>query len=281
MRFDNPSEAAVFLWQSYEPDLEKVIEVVLSPGQTAIDIGANSGIVTLAMRSAVGPTGRVISVDPSPSACRRIAEQVALNGIENVEAICVALGATEEITEYFRGRVGLGTLPSFDNDLTTRKSMPTRVTTVDEVVRSSGIGSLALIKIDTDGSECSILEGARATLRQRRPVVVCEFYAAGLRRQGRSLLELATLFDDAGYALLRPRFGRSLSILARPAAFEYFEPVGLEDVPADDAHNILALHREDPSHNQFFERLTARPSRNWLRMVSSKAFSQSGSNRCV
>jgi FkbM family methyltransferase len=259
VRFDNPPEAAVFLWQSYEGDLERVIEVVLGPGQTAIDIGANCGIVTLAMRAAVGPTGRVISVDPSPLACRRIQEQAALNQIDNIEVVCAALGAKEKMTEYFRGLVGLGALPNFDSDLTMREELTTRVTTVDELLRSHGVEHVALIKIDTDGSECSVLEGARTTLHRHRPVVACEFFAAGLRRQGRSPHEQARLLHDAGYALLRPCFRRSLWILARPPAFKYFEPIDLREVPQDGAHNILALHRDDPSHLPLLERLATQP----------------------
>ena len=258
VRFDNPPEAAVFLWHSYERDVERVIEVVLGPGLAALDIGANCGVVTLAMRAAVGRTGRVISVDPSPLACRRVQEQAALNRVDNIEVVCAALGAEETIAEYFRGRVGLGALPSFDTDLTTHARMTTKVTTVDQLLRSCDVEHVALIKIDTDGSECSILEGAYATLRRDRPVVACEFYPAGLRRMGRSSYDQAKLLLDADYRLLRPSFRHSSRLLARPPGLKYFEPIDLADLPEDGAHNILALHRTDPRHLHFFERLAAR-----------------------
>jgi FkbM family methyltransferase len=151
VRFDNPPEGAVFLWQSYEPDLERVIEAVLAPGEIAVDVGANCGIVTLAMRAAVGPTGRVISVDPSPSACLRVQQQAALNHVDNIEVVCAALGAKQETTQYFRGRVGLGSLPRFDSELTTDARMTTKVTTVDHLVRARDIERVALLKIDTAG----------------------------------------------------------------------------------------------------------------------------------
>jgi FkbM family methyltransferase len=258
VRFDNPPEAAVFLWHSYEREVERVIEVVLGPGQAALDIGANCGVVTLAMRAAIGPTGRVISVDPSPFACRRVQEQAALNQVDNIEVVCAALGAEETVAQYFRSRVGLGALPTFDIDLTTHERVTAKVTTVDQLLRSCGLDRVALIKIDTDGSECSILEGARATLHQHRPVVVCEFYPAGLRRLDRSSYDQARLLLDADYRLLRPCFRRSSRLLARPPRLKYFEPIDLADLPEEGAHNILALHREDQRHLDLFERLAAR-----------------------
>jgi FkbM family methyltransferase len=258
VRFDNPPEAAVFLWHSYERDVERVIEVVLEPGLVALDVGANCGVVTLAMRAAVGPTGYVISVDPSLLACERVQEQAALNRIDNIEVVHAALGSEMTFAEYFRGQVGVGALPSFDSDLTTHERMTTKVMTVDQLLLSCGVEHVALIKIDTDGSECSILEGAHATLRQYRPVVACEFYPTGLRRLGRSPYDQAKLLLDAGYNLLRPCFGRSSRLLARPPELKYFEPIDLADLPEDGAHNILALHRTDPRHLHFFERLAAR-----------------------
>jgi FkbM family methyltransferase len=269
VRFDNPPEAAVFLWQSYEGDLERVIEAALAPGQIAVDVGANCGIVTLAMRAAVGPTGRVISVDPSPSACVRVQQQAALNQVDNIEVVCAALGAKQETTEYFRGRVGLGSLPNFDSDLTTDTRMKTKVTTVDHLVRARDIERVALLKIDTDGSECSVLEGAHSTLRQHCPVVACEVFAAGLRRQGRSPQEQGRLLHDAGYALLRPCFARGRRLLARPPAFEYFEPIEPDELFEDTAYNILALHRDEPSHLQLFNDLARQPVRSDARREGS------------
>ena len=258
IRVDNPPEVTVFFWRSYESDLERVIEVVLAPGLAALDVGANCGVVTIAMRAAVGPTGRVLSVDPSPEACRRVHEQAELNRIDNIEVIPAALGAEDTIAQYFRGRVGVGTLPALDTGLITREALETKVTTVDALIRSRRIDRIALMKIDTDGSECSVLEGAHATLRRQRPVVACECYPEGLRRRGRSPDDQAKLLIDAGYSLLRPRFRRSSRLLARPPQLLHFEPlVDLAELPEEGALNIVALHQKEPRHQHIFDRLTA------------------------
>jgi FkbM family methyltransferase len=256
VNFDNPPEAAIFLWRSYESDLERVIDVVLRPGQAAIDIGANCGVVTLAMMAAVGPEGRVVSVDPSPLACARVQDQVALNRADNVDVICAALGKGETVTDYFYGRVGLGALPVFDRDLTTEARLTTNVTTVDALVQAAGIERLAFMKIDTDGSECFILEGARTTLNQDRPVVECEFFPEGLRRHGKTASEQAELLLEAGYTLLRPRFQHASRFSAAPARVRRFEPLRVEDLPRKGVENIVALHLDQPEHGLFLRRLT-------------------------
>jgi FkbM family methyltransferase len=265
---DNPPEVSVFLWNSYEPETERVIEAVLEPGLTALDVGANCGVVTLAMRAAVGAGGRVISVDPSPFACRRVEQQLALNGFDNVEVVNVAVGAEQTVAEYLRGRVGLGALPPVDDAFTTGDRLVTSVTTVDELLSSCGVRQLALMKIDTDGSECSILEGSQTTLRHFRPVVTCELSPGGLRRRGRSPQDQADLLLDAGYELFRPSFRRSSPLLARSARLKHFEPLDLGELPEEQDYNILAVHCDDERRVHILEGL-GKPARGVSETVSS------------
>lgn len=254
---DNPPEATLFYWRHYEPDVEKIIDLALGPGMVALDVGANCGVLTLTMRDAIGSTGRVISVDPSPVACRRVNEQVAFNGLDNVQVVNAALGAEEGLADYFFGRVGIGALPGVDHELTTQERISTEVITTDMLVCRLRLEHLGLIKIDTDGSECSVLEGARNTLRDDRPVIVCECYPDGLRRRGRSPYDQGQLLVEAGYRLLRPRFERRRRFVARPPRVERFDPVEVDNLPHDGAENILALHLDDPRHRRILERVTA------------------------
>jgi FkbM family methyltransferase len=254
---DNPPEAALFFWRRYEPDVEKIIDFALDPGMAALDVGANCGVLTVAMRDATGSTGCVISVDPSPVACQRVNEQVALNRLDNVHIVNAALGAEKGTADYFLGQVGIGALPDVDIELTNQERVLTDVLTTDMLVRHFRLKRLGLIKIDTDGSECSVLEGARHTLRDQRPVIVCEFYPEGLRRRGRSPHDQGQLLVEAGYRLLRPRFEPRSRFVARPPRVQGFDPVNVDSLPQDGAENILALHRDDPRHRRILSQVTA------------------------
>src|SRR5215211_148490 len=119
VRLENPPEASLFLWGVYEPEVLAAIEATLGPGMNAVDVGANCGVLTLAMRAAVGQGGRVVAIDPSPKACARVREQAARNGFTNVEVIRAALGSRPGAsTIYFAGKVGVGALPQVDRAMT-------------------------------------------------------------------------------------------------------------------------------------------------------------------
>ena len=48
-----------------EPDL-KLVQHLVKPGDTVLDVGANFGVYTRVLSQLVGPAGRVISVEPVP-----------------------------------------------------------------------------------------------------------------------------------------------------------------------------------------------------------------------
>jgi len=79
--FDDPSREA---WQ--KPD-EVVALMNLSPGQTAVDLGAGTGYFLSRLSRAVGPRGAVIATDIEPDMVRYMNERAAREGLANVRAI--------------------------------------------------------------------------------------------------------------------------------------------------------------------------------------------------
>src|SRR5208283_897383 len=63
------------------------------PGMTVLDIGANLGLYSLLLARSVGPSGRVIAFEPDPDLCALLRANCAANGLANVEAHNMALGA--------------------------------------------------------------------------------------------------------------------------------------------------------------------------------------------
>ena len=60
---------------------------------------------------------------------------------------------------------------------------------------------LDLLKIDVEGSETAVLQGAEQSLRRFHPIVVVEAYDPSLRQLGTSAAELLDLLRSAGYEL--------------------------------------------------------------------------------
>jgi FkbM family methyltransferase len=203
--FHNPPEVQLFFHGVYEPDLRAALEAFLRPGDTAVDVGCNCGVVTLEMASRVGPTGRVIAVDPSPAAAARTRQQASLNGFAFVDVRQAAIEreASGDVA-YYQSIVGIGALPDGERRYTTGVQVHVATATLDQVLADPAAARVDLLKIDTDGHEMAVLLGSRRALAGR-PLLAMEITPEAMRRNGDDPAALFELLDDLGYAYLVPR----------------------------------------------------------------------------
>jgi len=143
---------------------------LLGPGMTVVEVGANIGSHTVALANMVGPTGRVLAFEPQRAIFQILCANVALNGLDQVEAHWMAVGAAPgEVTiARLNMRVeqnfgGYSITPGQQGD-----TVPLR--TVD----SFGLPACHLIKIDVEGMEADVIRGASQTIRAYGPMVFCE-----------------------------------------------------------------------------------------------------------
>lgn len=173
----------------------------IRPGDWVIDIGANIGVITSQLCATVGAAGRVWAFEPVPANVTRLAFLKERNGLPQLEVFPVAVGAGEGSVAMGMpppGRSGWGSVTK-SWDVETRFEVPVRP--LDALVASAaGIGApLRFVKIDVEGFEPEVVEGAAGVLRDHRPMVFCEFNDVLLRDRGRSSAELLSLFGDLGY----------------------------------------------------------------------------------
>jgi FkbM family methyltransferase len=135
----------------------RFLSQLIRPGMTILEVGANIGIFTLPLARFVRPGGKVIAFEPQRIIYQMLCGNIALNAIDNIIAHNSAVGcATGSITvppvEYAQpgnfGGVSMATAGA------------------GEIVPLVTIDSLALpecdfIKIDVEGMELDVLEGAR------------------------------------------------------------------------------------------------------------------------
>jgi FkbM family methyltransferase len=187
----------------YEPNEMYAMAKLLGPGMCAVDVGANAGIFTLMAAKLVGESGSVHAFEPSPRDMDRLLANLSANGLSNVMVHPVALGrAAGKAVLAVSGaeRPGHNTIGGFaysDDDAT--YSLEVDVATLDEIAKAQKLTRLDLLKIDVEGSETAVLQGAQDTLRRFRPVIVVEAQDASLRQLGSSVAELLQVLRAHGY----------------------------------------------------------------------------------
>lgn len=196
----------LFLHGHWEPYESQLMGRVLRRGMTFVDIGAHVGYYSLLAARVVGPTGLVLSFEPSPDNFALLMENIGLNGLAGtIRAENVALGARRGAADLYLSTYNTGdhrlysTLPD-DNELfnagAPRRSTRVPVIPLDEYLSRQGISEVGVVKMDVQGAEMGVLAGMRQTLsRHPQPILFTEFWPHGLLRSGtepRAVLDFLT-----------------------------------------------------------------------------------------
>jgi FkbM family methyltransferase len=174
---------------------------------TVIDIGANIGAHTLPLARLVGPPGTVLACEPTDWAVAKLLRNLALNPAlrERVAVHQVMLGADDTVTVPESIPASWPMAGGADVHPKLRgRAMPTKgatASTLDRVLDACGVAKVDFIKLDVDGDECAVLDGAKKTLRQSRPTILMELSPYALEERGGSVERLATLFEETDYQL--------------------------------------------------------------------------------
>lgn len=154
----------------YCQDESDLLAPYLSPGDWVVDAGANVGSMTLFFAQAVGAAGRVVSLEPQRMVHQMLCANAALNGLTNVHALHAAAGAQSgsikvDIPDYAKPN-NFGAMPLGD----WQAGEDVRLLRLDELE----LERCRLIKIDVEGMEHAVLEGASACIARHRPVMYIE-----------------------------------------------------------------------------------------------------------
>jgi len=185
---------------------------------TFVDVGAQIGYFSTTAATLVGLAGAVHSFEPDPdcfSMLQRNAQAYPWMRIHN-SAVADFTGETSFYRSPRRSESGWGAM--FDED-GGRAKIRVRVCTLDRWAATEGIGKIDCIKIDVEGAECRVLDGARGAIARTRPLMWVEANEACLSRDGKSVSSILRLFaewDYAAHGLYEPRSQSSENIVAIP-----------------------------------------------------------------
>jgi FkbM family methyltransferase len=169
----------------------------LLEGQVLFDIGANVGYYTILGAKLVGPSGKVVAVEPVIRNLTYLYQHVILNKLCNVLIVSGACSKAVSLTTFSLGKYyATGYLA--DNHAAGIKGTSEEelilvtTVTIDGMVEQLKI-SPDVIKVDVEGAELSVLIGAEKTLLEIRPCIFLSTHSEALR------IACLDYLKDAGY----------------------------------------------------------------------------------
>jgi FkbM family methyltransferase len=163
-------------------------------GTIVVDVGANIGFFTRRFARWTGRDGCVLAVEPEAQNFERLRAFVEAHGMDTV-VVPVHAAATERNSEV---RLAVDPTHPGGHYLAADGITVTSVT-VDDLVRSQRSAPVSLIKIDVQGAELRVLQGATQTLGSSHPAVFVELDEAALRPQGASIAQVVDFLSSRGY----------------------------------------------------------------------------------
>ncbi len=193
---------------NYEPNELNFIRKTLKKGDVFIDVGANIGLYTIVASKLVGNTGTVCAFEPSEREYTLLSKNIKLNELHNVKAFKIALSNYDGEAEIYvagGGRTGANTL---SNNFRSKSHVmlenieKVRVNKMDTFFGSINIPTITLIKIDVEGHEPFVLDGAQKILQKYKPIIMLEILEEGLKIAGSSSNQLFNLLKSLNYKFL-------------------------------------------------------------------------------
>jgi FkbM family methyltransferase len=211
-------DLALFLFGNFQSHVSANRHFSIPSDAVIFDIGANIGSMCLSFAKRA-PEGFVYAFEPTEYAYKKLVRNLSLNPdlSSRIHATHAYVSNRSEESQpvecYSSWKVdGLKAETHPIHGGLIRPAELTQVLTIDDFCRDNAIDRLDFIKIDTDGHELDVLEGARETLRNRRPVVLFEIGDYLLKERGQDYGRFLSLFEPLGYRLINSKGGAQVTL---------------------------------------------------------------------
>lgn len=215
--------AALFADPDFRRDDFDFLHSYLKRGDIVLDVGANIGTLALTASAMVGEKGRVLAFEPHSTTFALLLENIRLNQRQNLLAHNVALGERT-------GRLCLSNLPQDDQNaiLPGGGGISVPEQRLDSFLK--GIPHISLLKVDVEGYEKFVLEGAGDWLA-KTACIYFESFEPHFLKYGYRCVDLFGFLGERGFSVYRPDKG----ILRRIPS----------DYVSRECENLLAVRRLD------------------------------------
>jgi FkbM family methyltransferase len=201
--YESNDEVMRLLREGHFESLEQAfLWLFLRPGDVVVDAGAHWGLYSVLAGRAANSQCEVHAFEPAEATVPYLRRNLALNGIKNVTVVTSALWSKSRLLGF---NEIAGDLSSHSHVVTGNPREATHeisAVRLSDYINSLKIETVTVAKIDTEGSEIEIINGAEdAILKGSLPVLLVEFAELNLRAMGHTTKELEELLIRLGYTL--------------------------------------------------------------------------------
>ena len=203
----NPNDKGISeelaMFKIHEPLNTKFLSEQLQEGMICLDIGANLGYFTFLESLKIGKTGRVIGVEPAPLTFELFEKNIKLQKHQNISSYNFAFSDKESTVDFFISNSSnwsriIAEKDTYHGDKGDIIKIKCR--TIDNFIEELELKKLDLIRVDLEGYEFEIFEGAQKTLSELKPMLQIEVHRdfMGIKK---SLIFLKNM-KDLGYEII-------------------------------------------------------------------------------
>jgi FkbM family methyltransferase len=178
---------------------------LLKKGDIVLDVGGNIGDYCCTFSEIVGSSGYVYTFEPVPPTILILQETLRTRCVRNVTLVPNAVSNTPGAIEihmpgddHARPAIHVSERESWDDEEHVR-TFSCNAVTLDGFVREMALGKVDFIKIDVEGAEHLVLEGAKEVLKAKSPVLFLEMWDSYLRDFKVGVEDYCRILRAAGY----------------------------------------------------------------------------------
>ena len=161
--------------EKYEPYETELILRQARVGDVVVDVGANIGYYTVLLADKVGKNGKVYAFEPDVTNFEILVKNIKENKLENVVAVNAAVGSKLGKLKLHKSKENFGDHKLYGKD---KDIEEVKIIKLDDYLKDKKIN---LMKIDTQGWEPEVIEGAMKIIKRDQPIMFLEYSPASYK----------------------------------------------------------------------------------------------------
>ena len=190
--------------EGFEPEVRQEVERIASRGVNVVDIGANIGYYSILASRLIGRDKRVFSFEPQASMVSKLRRNIDANDVHNIEVFQYALADKSGTASFNLPQEGVEAFGSMHSNgrFKVAKTVEVEMHRLDDVLEKLGNPKIGLVKMDAEGAELLILQGAAKLLASAdKPDLIFEANEINCKPFGYCVFDILQYVHSFGYRL--------------------------------------------------------------------------------